>query len=98
MWIVDRHFPKMYPPREPLYPLIGGGAFKLDRGEVKQLNVSLTGCVGVEGLERSKLQEIRFTSNVRTTFHFSRLLKFMDTERRYLQELPKNEPNKTSVL
>ena len=40
--------------------------FKLDRGEVKQLNVSLTGCVGVEGLERSKLQEIRFTSNLRT--------------------------------
>ena len=85
----------------------------MDRGEVKQLNVSLTGCVGVEGLERSKLQEIRFTSNLRTnseargwgggrnaltTFHFSRLLKFMDTERRYLQELPKNEPNKTSVL
>ena len=32
--------------------------------EVKQLSVSLTACVG-DGLERRKLQEIRFLSNFR---------------------------------
>ena len=39
------------------------GAFKLAQ-EVKQLSVSLTACVG-DGLERRKLQEIRFLSNFR---------------------------------